>query len=59
MAKPTIGYFGKELTFRTEIKCRDDGTDMDEAQALLEYYRKHGKMAACTHYNNAHQVYSE
>ena len=51
--KPTIQTAEGELSFVTEVD------DIDEAQALLGYQRRHGRAAAATHYNGKHQVYAE
>lgn len=49
--KPYIWYAGKRCRFETET----DSTD--EAQALLDYYRRLGYQACCLHERGKHQVY--
>jgi hypothetical protein len=54
MAKPkhSIKYFGYTLTFNREVDT------IDEAQALIDYYRNMGGEAACLHENGKHQLYT-
>jgi len=49
--KKTMWYFGQELTFRKEADS------IDEAQALLDYEHRQGRIAWWTHKNGKHQIY--
>lgn len=51
--KKNIRYWGKTLYFRQEVDS------VDEADALLKWYRKEGNTAAATHKNGKHQIYSD
>lgn len=57
-AERTIWHAGNELHLVSEFEDDDAGRGIDEAQALLDYYRRAGIDAAATHYNGRHQVYA-
>lgn len=50
--KETIQYAGTTLYFIGEVDS------IDEAQALIDSYKKNGVEAACTHYDDKHQFYA-
>ena len=54
----SIWYAGKKLEFVAEFShSTDDGIAIDKAQSEIDYYKSTGKLACCTHYGNAHQLY--
>ena len=51
MPRESIFFAGEELFFSEELET------IDEAQAMLDYWRRRGFSAACTHYEGKHQLY--
>lgn len=47
----TIQTIAGTATFKNELNS------IDVAQALIDWYKKHGKYAVCLHKNNKHQLY--
>lgn len=52
--KPSIWYAGVECFFE-----EPEIDSIDEAQALIDHYRRLGYKACCLHGNGKHQLYVE
>jgi len=50
---PYIRYAGSECAFKQEFD------NVDEAQAMIDYWKGRGRLATCTHSGDSHYLYVE